>query len=247
MKGSNELSKKHHKADAQMLEHLNELLQYIDLKVRIKEKQNAGEQLSEEEQEYDDLTAEQKERRNLSFNTKKSRFVERYLFPAMANLLTILEAVEYTQLRDVFDSDIRKLLFSVNKNEIDRQDREYKIDEQKPGYPKEVREQRQLIGRTYYRLVNDEKNIFSRLLDAILLQTKPDDFRLILLYILQRKIWKITSNASIFTTSKNLTLFHNIGNPDIGRAVSWIDYLSDIARASTLRINFNPNVKPVLF
>jgi len=167
-------------------------------------------------------------------STRKSRlknyYLNKYVFPSMANIVVFLEYSSRKELRKVFDKDVKELLLSESTVGSEKYHR--------PMF-------RRLVHAVLSQIAEvKEDQTYHNVLQEDYEKIKPDDFKYLLAEMAQKEIgWMMLGATSTRFGSDGIA--QSLMKPDMGRAENWLNLLANGVSQDGKK--FNSKNRPVLF
>jgi len=161
---------------------------------------------------------------------RKNHYLNKYVFPSMANVVAFLEYASKKELRRVFDKDVKELLLSESSLGSEKYRR--------PTF-------RRLIHAALSQMAEVKGDrTYDNVLQEDYEEIKPDDFKYLLAEMAQKEIgWMMLGASSTRFGSDGIA--QSLMKPDMGRAENWLNLLSNGVSQESKK--FDSKNRPVLF
>jgi hypothetical protein len=164
---------------------------------------------------------------------RKNYYLNKYVFPSMANLIVFLEYASKQELRKLFDKDVKELLLSESASKSEKHPR--------PIFRRLVHA---ALAHTGKQKDDKDQEDVGNVLQEDYENIKPDDFKYLLAEMAEKEIMWMMLGATQSRFGSD-TVAKSLIKPDMGRAETWLNLLASGVTPESKK--FDPNNRPVLF
>ena len=175
---------------------------------------------------------------------RKNYYLNKYVFPSLANLIVFLEYACRKELRKVFDKDVKELLLgesTLSHNYAVKGESILRCEK----YRRRVFRRLIHAALAHIEGKNDDKGqTHDNVLQEDYENLKPDDFKYLLAQMAQKEMGWMMLGATESRFGPD-TVAKNLIEPDMGRAETWLNLLASGVTSGSKK--FDSNNRPVLF